>query len=174
LPTTTTDERLADVRRRIDRLHALALAGASPRIRRHLDALDEEETAVLAAARRAPDELDERIERLKTRLAVAEHSVAADVSDDWATFAAGVEEELRGWDTYLERVQASVAANAYKTRERAEAAIREIRTRRIAVHDQLAEAGATLGDDWQQQRSRITAARDALEHKADELSATLS
>ena len=177
MATTNIDEQLADVRRRIDRLHALAqageLVGVSPRIRRHLDALDEEETAVLAAAQRAPDEVDEKIEQLKTRLAVAEHSVAADVSDDWATFAAGVEEELRGWDTYLERVQASVAANAWKTRERAEAAIREIRTRRIAVYDQLAQARETRGDDWQEQRSRVTAARDELEHKADELSATL-
>jgi hypothetical protein len=177
LATTTTDERLADVRRRIDRLHALAragaLLGASPRIRRHLDALDEEEAAVLAAGRRGPDEVDGRLELLKTRLSVAEHSVAADASDDWASFAAGVEDELRSWDTYLERVQASVAANAWKTRERAEAAIRETRTRRIAVYDQLAQARETHAHDWQEQRSRVTAARDELEHQADELSAIL-
>jgi hypothetical protein len=177
LATTTTDEQLADVRRRIDRLHALAqagaLVGASPRIRRHLQALDEEETTVLAAARHAPEEVDGKIEQLKTRLAVAEHGIAADACDDWATFAAGVEDELRSWDTYLERVQASVAANAWKTRERAEAAIRETRTRRIAVYDQLAQARETLRDDWQEQRSRVTAARDELEHQADHLSATL-
>ena len=125
----------------------------SPRIRRHLDALHQEETAVLAAARRAPDEVEEKLGQLKTRLAVAEHSLAADVSDDWATFAAAVEEELRSWDTYLERLQTSVAANAWKTREQAEAAIREVRTRRIAVDDRLAQARDSAGADWQERGS---------------------
>jgi chromosome segregation ATPase len=178
LSTTTIEDQLAEVCRRIGLLRALAHGrariGASPRIRRHLDALDQEEAAVLAAARRAPDEVEMRIEQLKTRLAVAEHAASADLSEDWATFAAGVEDELRSWDTYLERLQASVASNAWKTRERAEAAISEVRTRRIAVYDQLAQARESVGDDWQAQRSRVTAARDELEQKADDLSATFT
>ena len=110
------------------------------RIQRHLDALHQEEASVLAAARQAPDEVEEKLGQLRTRLAVAENSLAADVSDDWTTFAAAVEDELRSWDTYLERLQATAAAKAWNARERAEAAIADVRTRRIAVYDRLAQA----------------------------------
>ena len=100
----------------------------------------QEEASVRAAARQAPDEVEEKLEQLRTRLDVAEHSLSADVSDDWATFAAAVEAELDSWDTYLERLQTSVAAKAWKAREQAEAAIGEVRTRRIAVDEHLAQA----------------------------------
>lgn len=173
--TTNIDEQLAGVRRRIDLLEALvqtgAAAGASPRIQRHVDALREQEAAVLAAEQQAPDEVEERLGRLNTRLAVAEHSAAADVSDDWKTFAAGVEGELRSWDTYLERLQASAASHAWTMRERAEAAIGDVRSRRIVVYAQLAQPRKHVADDWQEQKNRVTAARDDLGQKADELSA---
>jgi hypothetical protein len=176
LRITTIDDHLAEARRRIGRLQALAqsgaAAGASPRLRRHLDALHEEEESVRAAARQAPGEAEEKIGQLKTRLAVAEHSAAADVSDDWATFAASVEGELRSWGTYLERLQASVAPSTWTARERAEAAIGDVRSRGIAVYDQLAQTRVSVGADWQESRNRVTAARDELEQKADELSAT--
>ena len=175
--TTTVDDHLAEAGRRIGRLQALAQAGAaggaSPRLRRHLAALREEGASVLAAARTAPDEVEEKLVRLKTRLAVAEHSAAADVSDDWATFAASVEGELRSWGTYLERLQASVASTTWTTRQQAEAAIGDVRSRGVAVYDQLAQTRGKVGADWQGPRNRVTAARNELEQKADELSASL-
>ena len=100
MSTTTIDDQLAEVRRRIDRLQTFAqidVAADSSRIRRHLDALHREEASVLVAAPKNPDELDEKLGQLKTRLAVAENSVIADVSDEWTTFAAAVEDELRSW-----------------------------------------------------------------------------
>ena len=147
---------------------------ATPRIRRHLDALHQEETAVRAAVRQAPDEVEEKLGQLKTRLDVAEHSLEADASDDWATFAAAVEAELHSWDTYLERLQTSVAAKAWKAREQAEAAIGDVRSRRIAVDERLAQARDSAGDASQEARKRITAARDELEQKAAELSTKLN
>jgi hypothetical protein len=174
---TTVEDQLAEIRRRIERLQALAQVDAGAerlRIKRHLDALHQEEASVAAAARQAPDEVEEKLGRLKTRLVVAEHSVAADVSDDWATFAAAVEGELRSWDNYLERVQTSVAARAWKAREQAEAAIGDVRTRRLAVDERLAQPRAGTGDAWQEQRKRVTAARDELEQKAAELSTKLN
>jgi hypothetical protein len=172
--TTTIDEQLAGIRRRIALLEALVQTGtaarAAPRIRRHVDALHEHEAAVVAAERQAPDEVEELLGRLKSRLAIAEHAAAADVSDDWTTFSAGVEGELRSWDTYLERLQASVASHAWTMRERAEAAIGDVRRHRIAVYTQLAQPRRHVADDWQEQRNRVTAARDDLEQKADELS----
>ncbi len=176
MSTTTIEERLAEVRRRIDRLQGLAQVDAAAdrsRIERHLDALHREEASVAAAARWAPDELEEKLGRLKTRLVVAEHSVAADVSDDWATYADAVEGELRSWDDYLERLQTSVAAKAWKTREQAEAAIGDVRTRRLAIDERLSQARAANANTWQEQRNRVTAARDDLEEKAAELSTKL-
>jgi hypothetical protein len=177
LSTTTIEEQLAEVRCRIDRLAAFAYADTTPepaRIQRHLGALEQEEASVLAAARQALAEVEEKLGQLKTRLAVAENSVAADVADDWATFAAAVEGELRNWDAYLERLQTQVAAKAWKAREQAEAAISDVRGRRIAIDERLAQARAATGDAWQEARKRITAARDELEQKAAELSTKLN
>ena len=176
MTTATIEDQLSETRRRIERLRALAQAGATAersRIQRHLDAAHQEESSVLAAACRTPDEVEAKLGQLKTRLDVAEHSLAADASDDWASFAAAVEAELRSWDTYLERLQTSVAAKAWKAREQAEAAIGDLRTRRIAVEERLAQAGAAAGDALQEQRKHVTAARDELEAKARELSTKL-
>ena len=177
MSTTTTEDQLADVRRRIDRLQALAQAGPAAeiaRIQRHLDALHQEEASVLAAARGAPDEAEEKLGQLRTRLAVAENSLVADVSDEWTSFAAAVEDELRSWDTYLERLQATAAAKAGNARERAEAAIADVRTQRIAVYDRLAQAREDVNGAWHEQRNHVSAARDELEQKADELSAKIN
>ena len=173
MSTTTIEDQLAEVRRRIDRLQAHAQAGA-PRNRRHLDALHQEEAAVRAAVRQAPDEVEEKLGQLKTRLDVAEHSLEADASDDWATFAAAVEAELHSWDTYLERLQTSVAAKVWKAREQAEAAIGDVRSRRIALGERLAQLRDSAGAASQEARKRITAARDELEQKAAELSTKLN
>ena len=176
MSTTTIEDQLEEVRGRIDRLRALEQAGVTAeraRIRRHLDVLHLQEASVRDAARGAPDEVDERLGQLRTRLDVAEHSVAADVSDDWASFAAAVEAELRCWDTYLERLQTSVAAKAWKAREEAEAAIGDVRSGRIKVDERLAQARDAAGDAPEGARKRVTAARDALEQMADELSAQI-
>src|SRR6478735_867110 len=103
---TTIEEQLAEAAGRIDRLRACEQAGVTAeraRIRRHLDVLRQEEASVHDAVSQAPDEVDEKLGRLKSRVAVAEHSLMADLSDDWATFAASVDAELRIWDAYLER-----------------------------------------------------------------------
>ena len=173
MSTTTIEDQLAEIRRRIDRLQARTQAGA-PRIRRHLDALEQEEAAARVAVGQAPDEVEEKLGRLKTRLDVAEHSLEADASDDWATFAAAVEAELHSWDTYLERMQTSVAAKAWKAREQAEAAIGDVRSRRIALGERLDQMRDSAGAASQEARKRITAARDELEQKAAELSTKLS
>ncbi len=172
MSTTTIEDQLAAIRRRIDRLQAGAQAGPR-RNGRHIDALNQEEAAVRAAVREAPDEVEEKLGRLETRLDVAEHSLEADASGDWATFATAVEAELASWDTYLERLQTSVAAKAWKAREQAEAAIGDVRSRRIEVDERLAQGRDTAGDASEDARKRVTAARDRLEQKADELSAEI-
>lgn len=152
----TIEEQLAAVRRRIEQLHA---SGGAPRLRRHLDLLDD---------------VEQKLAQLKVRLDIAERSLAADVSGDWATFAAAVEAELESWDIYLERLQTIVATRAWHAREQAEEAIGDVRTRRIAVDERLAQVRDAAGGAWQEQRERVSAARDELEQKADELSAKLN
>jgi hypothetical protein len=177
MSTTTTEEQLAGVGRRIARLQTLAQTGPVAeiaRIERHLDALHNEEASVLAAVRGAPAEAEEKLGQLRTRLAVAENSLLADVSDEWTSFAAAVEDELRTWDTYLERLQATAVAKAGNARERAEAAIADVRTQRIAVYDRLAQARANVNGAWHEQRNHVSSARDELEQKADELSARIN
>ena len=172
--TTTIEDQLAEVRRRIDCMQVCAQACGLRRVRRHLDALQHEEASVRAAARHAPGEVEDKLGQLKTRVDIAEHSLTADLSGDWPTFVAAVEAELHSWDTYLERLQMSVAAKAWEARAQAEMAIAEVRTRRIAVDEHLAQARERTGDPWQVQRARVTVARDELEEKTDELSTKLN
>jgi hypothetical protein len=173
MSTTTIEEQLAEIRGRIRRLRTNVHAAAPSewaRIHRHLAVLQQGEASVRAAVREAPDEVDEKLGQLRTRLDVAEHSLTADGSSDWKTFAAAVEAELHAWDSYLERLQTSVAARAWRAREQAEAAIGDVRSRRIEVDQRLAQAH---DDASEEARQRVTAARDQLEQKADELSARL-
>jgi hypothetical protein len=175
--TTTIDDQLAEVDRRIERLRAHAPAGTSgenERTLRLLDGLRQRESTARVAARQAPDEFDERLAELNTRLDVAEHSLAADLAEDRAAFATAVEAELHSWDTYLERLQTSVAARACEAREQAETAIGHARSRRIAVDERLAQVRAGTEAGWQQERRRVTEARDELERNADALSANLT
>jgi hypothetical protein len=170
--TTTIDDRLAAMRVRIDRLRALertVTGDQRKRTRRRIDALAQEEASVYAALRGdAAGEADERLGRLAARLDVAERSLATDDSRDWPSFSAAVEEELRSWDEYLERLQTTVAAKAWRAREQAEASIGDVRTRRIEV-----DARLVTGDATEAARKRVIAARDRLEQTADDLSAKL-
>jgi hypothetical protein len=175
--TTSIDDELAEARGRIQQLRALEQASEGAeraRIRRHLDVIHRQEASVLEAARYAPDEADKRLRRLRTRLYVAEHSVTADLSEDWSGYASAVEDELRRWDDYLERLQTSAATNAWKAREQAEAAIAAVRSRRIEVDERLAQARDASGASVEDARAHVTAARDELAQKADELSEKLT
>jgi cellobiose-specific phosphotransferase system component IIA len=65
-------------------------------------------------------------------------------------------------------------AKAGSARERAEAAIADVRTRRIAVYHRLAQAREDVDGAWHEQRNHVSAARDELEQKAAELSANFN
>ena len=172
MSTTTVDDELEQIRRRIDRLSACARTD-TPRVWRHLEPLRQAEGAVLAALRQRPGgTAEEELERLKMRLEIAEHSVEADVADDWATFAAAVEAELRSWDVYLEQLQTGAAVRAQKARERAEAAISDLRSRRIEAGERLARVSRPAGAVSEVARKRITAARNELDKRAAALTTT--
>jgi chromosome segregation ATPase len=175
MSATTIEDQLAEIRSRINRLRARKDASAAERarIQRHVAVLHQGEASVRDAVRDAPDEVEERLGQLWTRLDVAENSVVADMSGDWGSFAAAVELELRSWDVYLERLQTRVAAKAWRAREQAEAAIGDVRGRRIEVDERLARARNSSDHAPEDARQRVTAARDKLEQKADDLSAAI-
>ena len=174
--TTATNERLGDMRRRIERLEQQAHGGAAfarSRMQRHLDTLREDAQSARASAGRDGDATDGQLEQLESELGIAEQRLAAEFAADRTQFVEAVEAELDGWDTYLERLQTSVAAKAWKAREQAEAAIGDVRSRRIGVGERLAQVRDSAGATSQEARRHITAARDELEQKADELSAQI-
>jgi vacuolar-type H+-ATPase catalytic subunit A/Vma1 len=174
MPTTTFEERLAEMGHQIDGLEAMARAGggeAKSRIQRQLGALRQQEASARAAAHEGAEPFDEKFEQFEARFRVAESSLAADLADNRKNFADAVENELHSWDTYFERLQAQTAMRAASARKQSEAAISDLRRRRNTLAEQLAEARSASVEAWDEQRERIAAARDDLERKADEVSA---
>ena len=157
--TATKEERLAAIGRRIEMLQA------------HLDALREEEAS--ARSGHAPEEAEGKLVQLKTRLAVAENSLAADLADDSAKFAAAVESELRSLDAYLERLQTQAAAQTGESRGQAEAEISDLRKRRVALAEHVDRVMRASGAAWQQRKQDLATARAELEQRADEIAGKL-
>ena len=172
--STAVGERLDRMRREIEALeaHGRASTGeAKSRIQRQLGTLRQQEASARAASEQQADAFDNKFEQFQARLRVAQSAVAADLSGNRNEFADAVDDELHGWDTYVERLQAQMAMRAASARERAESAISDLRRHRNTVAERLAAARTASGDEWDEQKKRIGAARDELQRKADEFSA---
>jgi len=89
---------------------------------------------------------------------------------DRSGFRATVEEELRRWDVFLERMQAAAATRTGKAREQAEAAISDLRQLRLTVSERLAQMRDSSGAAWDEHEEKLAAAREELQRKANELS----
>lgn len=175
MTTMTTERRLAELSRRIAALDVSARSGdgLTPRTQRHLDALRRHEARARAAIGETPEEIDGALAQLEMRLDVAGHSVTADAATDRSAFTSAVDQELDGWDAYLERLQTSAATRAGRARAQAEAGIGELRTQRLEVERRLAELRSGSPDAGPQLETRVIAARERLEQTADHLSDTL-
>jgi seryl-tRNA synthetase len=163
--------------RRIKGLEATAASAAAPakvRIDQQLTTLRAYEAAARSIAHGDSEAFDERFEQFASRLRVAHSAVAAELAVTPRTFTDAVEVELCEWEAYFERLQAQAALRAESTRYRAEAAISELRRRRNSVAAQLTHARAARGGAWEEEKARLAALRDELQHKADELSATFT
>ena len=167
---TATDERLDEVRRRIARLEVdvqRGTADAKSRMQRYFDTLHREEESARASARERAAAVDERLEQLDNELELAEHRVAAEFAATQEQFAGAIEAELNRWDAHLARMQAKAAANPGAARERAEAAIAELRQRRVSIAKSLSAVGTTAGENWQDAKPRVLAELDDLKSHAD-------
>jgi uncharacterized protein YjbJ (UPF0337 family) len=175
MATARVDERLEQMRRQIDELEAKGRASTgetTSRIQRQLETLRQQEMNARAAAEQREDLFDEKFEQFEARFHVAQSAVAADLSQSREGFADAVDDELHQWDGYFERLQAQTVMRTTSARERAEAAIGDLRRRRNEIAEHVAEGRAASGGAWAEQKKHIGAARDDLERKADELTAT--
>jgi hypothetical protein len=174
--TATTEERIDLIHRHIDELewraHA-ATAAARLRIQHHVDALRRREADARIALRTAPERLEYKLAQLHARLDVAGHSVAVEIAPDEDTFEDAVEAELQSWDVFFERVQTTAVAEAWNRRLQAEAAVSEMRALRLEIDERLAALRMSPPVQREEQRARVTKARERLERIADEYSARL-
>src|SRR5512133_1333649 len=155
--TTAVDERLDEMRRQVEALEAKGRAStgaAKSRIQRQLGALRQQEASARAAAEQRTDTFDEKFEQFQARFHVAESAVAADLSGNSNEFADAVDDELRNWDTYVERLQAQMALRAANARERAESSISDLRRHRNDIAERLAVAGTSSEDEWKEKRKQ--------------------
>jgi hypothetical protein len=170
----TEEQRLAEIRQRIDDLKARARTGtgeSQARLERTFYALLDDADAATAALEEKEDAAADRFTELELRVEAASSRVAAEMATDASAFVDAVEAELADWDTAIERLQARSAVKAYSARERAEASVAELRQARNRAADRLADSRSSTGEAWEEQKKRVTAALDELEQKAREATA---
>jgi chromosome segregation ATPase len=175
MPTsTTTETQLAQIHRRIDRLDLSARGAGEAAIglRRRVTVLRRQEASARADVSEAAARVEQSVRRLDETVGLAEKRAVADVADDAEGFLDAVSSELHDWDVCLERLQLRAATAAGSGRRRAEAAIRELRRRRNALGESIADV-RSAGEAWRERRGRIRAARDALERGVAETQARL-
>jgi hypothetical protein len=168
--STATDERLVEVRRRIDRLEVeahRATEGSRARMQRYIDTVRRDEESARATVRDRAAAVDDRLEQLDNELGLAEHRVAAEFAATEDAFRYELERQLRRWDAYLDRMQVKAAAKSGAARKRAEAAIADLRQRRVSIHNSLSAIGTAAGDDWGDAKARLLAELDELKSRAD-------
>jgi len=174
MATKTTEEVLAEIRRRIEELEARADSGAretSERLQARLDSLRREEASAWAAVREKAEAVEEKFRQLEIDIAIAESRLAAEFADDAMSFAEAVEEELDDWDAAIERLQTRAATKAQNAREQAEAEIAELRQARNRAAERLIALRESAHHAWQEQKDRITVALDDLERQVRDASA---
>jgi hypothetical protein len=167
---TATNDHLGEVRRRIARLEVQTQRGtadAKLRMQRYIDTLRHEEESARASARERAAAADQRREQLENELELAEHRVAAEFAATQDQFTAAIEAELHRWDAYLDRMQTKAAAKSGAARERAEAAVADLRQRRISIKKSLSDVGTSASDEWHDAKARVLAELDELKSAAD-------
>ena len=93
--------------------------------------------------------------------------MAAEFAATKQQFSDAIEAELQRWDAYLARMQARAATKSGAARERAEAAIADLRQQRVSIGKSLSDVRTAAGNGWRDARTRVLAELDDLKSKAD-------
>jgi hypothetical protein len=173
--TTKTDERVDEIRDRIDRLDARAQAANSEvqgSMTEQVEALRRQEASARAAVREehdAPaDTADEKLSLLESRLKRAEHALAAETAEDRKGFTDAMHAHLAESKAFLARLDAKAATKAGRAREQAEATMRELDATTHTVEERLDELHEVSGDRLREEKTSATRARAELDRKLDE------
>ena len=168
MKTKTSEDVLAEIRRRIEELEARVDSGATrtqARLQDRVDRLREEEATAWAAVRAKAEAVDEKVRQLEIDIAIAENRLASELAEDATSFADAVEAELHDWDAAIERLQTRVATRAQDAREQAEAEIAALKQARNKAAGRLTALRASSDNAWQTQKNRVTEALEDLERK---------
>ncbi|HEX2506486.1 MAG TPA: hypothetical protein VHK22_09790 [Gaiellaceae bacterium] len=168
---TATDDRLGELRRRIDSLDQKAQSGsaeAKAHMRRHLDTLRAHQESATASAESRSAAADAKIDELNTELEIAEHRLAAELAMDRMEFVSAVQAELREWDSHLDRMQAKAAAKGAEARAAAEERIRGLRRQRNDAEASLGDVRDANGEAWREDKQRVDSKLDELKREADD------
>ncbi len=144
MATKTTDERLAEMRRRIDELDTRAQAAgahAKESFEAQVGVLRDREASARAAVREAHDAkvaeisehahaAEDKLEQLDTRVKEAEHALAAELAEDKQAFIKAMEADLADFKESFSQLE----AKAGSARERAQS---EIGTARAKLEQKL-------------------------------------
>ena len=176
MSTMTKEEKLAEIRQRIDDLEAQgserSRGETQERLQRRIGALADDAEAARAAIDERAVLAEQKLSRPRGLASTGTAKrVSAELSGDRRSFTHAVEEELDGWDAAIERLQARGAAKASSTRDQAEASVAELRQARNRAAERLADARSSTGEAWEEQKKNVTAALDDLEQKAREATA---
>jgi hypothetical protein len=191
--STKTDDRLDEARRRIGELEANARAAGDrtqQAVKGQATALRDHEAAARTAAREAHearkqsvvahtaaasdkiDQLDEaadaKVEQLRTRVASAEHALAAELAEDRQSFTDAMNAYLNDFKELSGELSEKAKTKAGSARDQAKAAISEIQRRRDTVAERVEQARTASGERWRESKASVAAARAELERKADE------
>ena len=167
--TRTTDELLAEIGGRIERLDTGPQEGLK---RGRIAVLRRDEAYTRGAIREGAVCVEHGVRNLDARVEIAERSVAADLAQGSGAFLDAVMREMQAWDLYLERRQLGAAMTAGLDRDRVEAAISELRRCTNAVRERVAEVRSPRGAAPHRGRRRVQVARDDLERRAAAFGAT--
>ena len=166
MPTMTKEERLADIRQRIDDLEARARNSPGETkagLQRRFGA--RRRCRGGARGHRRKDHRPNRGSWTSRLASTAREARGSGAVQRRESFADAVEAELDGWDAAIERMQARAAAKAYSTRDQAETSVAELRKARNRVAERLTEARSSTGEAWEEHKKHVTAALDDLERR---------
>lgn len=168
-----TDDRLGEVRRRIAHLEVNAQQGSADarlRTQQYLDGAHRAESLARAALHERAAAVDGSLERLENELELATHRVAAEFATTAEEFRDAAQALLHRWDVVLDRMQAQAAAETPPAREQSEAALADLRQRRLAIGEALTDIHKSPSSSWHHTRTRVLSRFDELKRKTDEAS----
>jgi hypothetical protein len=174
--TTRTDDRLDEIRDRIDRLDARGQAAdseARKSMSKQVEALRRQEASVRAAVREAHDAradaaAEEELSLLESRLKSAEHALAAELAEDKKAFIDAMHAHLAESRAFLERLKAKAATKAGRGRGHFEATMSDLDARTHTVEETVHEIHEVSGERLREEKTSATRARAELDHKLDE------